>query len=64
MEPALAKYPSSGDRFVLVGWILFLIGCALFVVAGIRSRDLISTIASGLFFLGCVFFLIPMFKKR
>jgi hypothetical protein len=46
------------------GLILFLIGCAMFVVAGIRARDLLSTIASGLFFLGCVFFLIPMFKKR
>jgi len=48
---------------VLAGWILFLVGCAMFVIAGIRARDVISTIASGLFFLGCVFFLIPLFKK-
>jgi hypothetical protein len=60
----LAENSSYGNRFALVGWILFLLGCALFVVDGIRSRDLISTIAGGLFFLGCVFFLIPMFKKR
>ncbi len=48
----------------MAGWILFLIGCALFVAAGIRSRDLISTVASGLFFLGCVFFLIPLVKSK
>ncbi len=36
----------------------------MFIVAGVRARDLISTLASGLFFLGCVFFLIPMFRKR
>ncbi len=60
----MAENSSSGDRFILAGWILFLIGCALFIAAGIRSRDLLSTVASGLFFLGCIFFLIPMVTKR
>jgi uncharacterized membrane protein YtjA (UPF0391 family) len=60
----LADNTDSGSRFVTAGWILFLVGCALFVVAGIRSKDLISMIASGLFFLGCVFFLIPLITKR
>jgi len=62
-ESELTNHSAPGDKFVLTGWIFFLVGCAMFVIAGVRARDVISTIASGLFFLGCVFFLIPLFKK-
>jgi len=62
-ESELTNHSAPGEKFVLTGWIFFLVGCAMFVIAGIRARDVISTIASGLFFLGCVFFLIPLFKK-
>jgi hypothetical protein len=60
----MANPSSPGEKSVMTGWILFLAGCALFIIAGIRARDVISTVASALFFLGCVFFLIPMFKKK
>lgn len=48
----------------MIGWILFLVGCALFILAGVRAGDVISTAGSALFFLGCVFFLVPIFRKR
>lgn len=48
---------------MLASWIFLLVGCIMFVIAGVRARDVISIIASGLFFPGCVFFLIPLLRK-
>jgi uncharacterized membrane protein YtjA (UPF0391 family) len=47
-------------KFQLWGWIVF-IGCSvLFVVSSIRNRDVLSLVASILFLVGCVIFMIPL----
>ena len=47
-------------KLQLWGWTVF-IGCSvLFVVSSIRNRDVLSLVASFLFLVGCVIFMIPL----
>ena len=44
----------------LSGWIFFLICAVLFAVSGILTADLLITAGSIIFFIACIFFLIPL----
>ncbi|OQY20859.1 MAG: hypothetical protein B6I35_09780 [Anaerolineaceae bacterium 4572_32.2] len=44
----------------LWGWIVFIICAVLFIVSSIRNRDVLSLVASILFLVGCVIFMIPL----
>jgi hypothetical protein len=46
----------------LAGWVLFVICAILFIISGIRMRDVVSTAASIMFFLGCVVFIVPLLR--
>jgi hypothetical protein len=48
----------SRDGAARVGWMLFLAGSALFVVAAIQQRDVVTSIASVMFVIGVVAFLV------
>jgi hypothetical protein len=41
------------------GWILFLVCAVVFILAGVRDRDVLLTVGSILFLVACVLFLIP-----
>jgi len=47
-------------KFQLWGWIVFMSCSVLFVVSSIRNRDVLSLVASILFLVGCVIFMIPL----
>jgi uncharacterized membrane protein YtjA (UPF0391 family) len=47
-------------KLQLWGWIVFIICSVLFIVSGIRNRDVLSIVASVLFLVGCVIFMIPL----
>jgi succinate-acetate transporter protein len=44
----------------LWGWALFVICSLLFTISSVRANDIISIVASILFFLGCVVFMAPL----
>ncbi|MAD86826.1 MAG: hypothetical protein ABGY12_02400 [Candidatus Lambdaproteobacteria bacterium] len=50
--------------FELIGLICFFISGLFFIVAGIRSEDLLSTIGSIVWTFACVLWLIPVFSRR
>jgi uncharacterized membrane protein YtjA (UPF0391 family) len=54
------NHRSREMKFYLVGWILFLICAVLFIASSIRNHDVLSLIASIIFLVGCVIFLIPL----
>jgi hypothetical protein len=51
------------DRRELWGWLLFLVCAVLFVVASIRDRDLLIGVASVVFLVACVLFLVAYPKR-
>jgi uncharacterized membrane protein YtjA (UPF0391 family) len=49
-------------KIQLWGWGIFVICSVLFIISGLRARDVVATIASVLFLIGCVIFMIPLVK--
>jgi uncharacterized membrane protein YtjA (UPF0391 family) len=47
-----------------LGWLLFIASTIFFVIASINSGDVTSTIASLLFLLACLLFLVPFLANR
>ncbi len=47
-------------KFHIWGWNLFLMSAVLFVVSSIRNGDVLGFVASVLFLVGCVVFMIPL----
>ncbi|MBW3578856.1 MAG: hypothetical protein KY462_14175 [Actinobacteria bacterium] len=54
----------QGGSCQLVGWLLFLAGVVLFLMAGIRDGDLLTTVGSVLFLAGVIAFLVPSLSDR
>ncbi len=50
----------QGIKRQLLGWILFMACDVLFIVSSIRNRDVYSLVASILFLIGCVLFVVPL----
>ncbi len=50
-------------KFQLWRWILFLMSAVLFIVSSIKNGDVIGFVASALFLVGCVVFMIPLVSK-
>ena len=48
------------NRYHLAGWVLFLLCAALFLFSALRDGDGVLALASLVFLLGCVLFLIPL----
>ncbi len=46
--------------FEITGWLLFVVCAALFIVAGVRDRDMVTLAASIVFLGACIVFLIPL----
>jgi len=51
-------------RFHMTGWLLFVVSAVFFIWAAVRSEDIVGLIASGVFFLACLFFLWPLWRNR
>lgn len=47
------------NRYHLAGWLLFLAGVVMFLIAGIRSGDTFTTAGSLFFLAGVLAFLVP-----
>ena len=51
------------ETLELWGWILFVVSALFFVVAGIRSEDIVGLLGGVFFFIACVVFL-AAFRAR
>lgn len=45
-------------KLELMGWISFSLGSMIFLFDNIRQMNIISSIGSGVFLIGCIFFMI------
>lgn len=51
-------------RWAFLGWLTFVASAIVFIVAALRAGDVLSLIASVLFLVACVFFMIPSWVHR
>ena len=52
-------------RYQLWGWILFIICAGFFMASSIKNQDTLGLVASIIFLIACVVFIIPLlFKKQ
>jgi hypothetical protein len=56
--------PRNEWNFTFVGWILFTVSSVFFIWSASRADDLISIIASVLFLVACLIFLVPVWRLR
>ncbi|MGB3634914.1 MAG: hypothetical protein WA982_12795 [Rubrobacteraceae bacterium] len=58
-KPTLPKNSRrKNERLELWGWILFVVSALFFIVASVRSGDVVGLLGGIFFFLACVVFLI------
>ncbi len=50
--------------FVLCGWGLFVVSAVFFIVAALRSGDMLGLVGSLFFFIACIVFIIPLVIRR
>ena len=56
--------PDSGNsRLQRYGWSLFVVCAFFFIADGIVARSPLTIAASVIFLVGCVLFLLPLFRK-
>ncbi|QJT10356.1 hypothetical protein [Oceanidesulfovibrio marinus] len=55
-----AGHRRSEHRCHLTGWWLFVGSAIFFIIAGLRSGDVLTIVGGILFLLGCLLFLYPM----
>ncbi len=48
--------------YQLLGWILFIICAVFFILSGVKNGDMLTLVASLIFLVACMVFLIPLFK--
>ena len=53
----------KADKFLLWGWILFIVSALFFIWASLRSGDLIGFLGGFFFLLACFVFLVPLIAK-
>lgn len=59
MNPGHVMHPRTARHFLTAGWLGYLACAAIYVVAGVRSGDVLSLIGSVFFLLATLAFLIP-----
>jgi predicted membrane channel-forming protein YqfA (hemolysin III family) len=50
-------------KYHLAGWILFVICAIFFIVSSLKNHDTLALIASIIFLIACIIFLIPLFES-
>ena len=56
--------PRGEWRFYIVGWLLFTVSAVLFTWAALHASDWIGVVASLLFLIACLVFLVPVWRLR
>ena len=51
-------------KFQLWGWVLFILCAGFFIASSIKNKDTFSLIASFIFLIACVVFIIPLLAKQ
>ena len=51
-------------RFNLWGWALFMVSALFFVLAALRTGDLLGLLGGLCFFVACVVFLVPLLARQ
>jgi predicted membrane channel-forming protein YqfA (hemolysin III family) len=49
-------------KYQLVGWVLFIICAIFFLASSFKNHDILSIIASIVFLIACIVFLIPLVR--
>jgi len=49
--------------YQLSGWILFIICAVFFIASSLKNHDTLALIASVIFLISCIVFLVPLIKR-
>ena len=52
------------DFYQLIGLVGFIIAGIIFIIIGLRADDMLTVIASVIWIVSCLVWLIPIFKSR
>lgn len=55
---------NRSQKFQLWGWILFIICAGFFMASSIHNQDMLGLVASLIFLIACVVFIIPLLIKK
>jgi len=55
---------SRSEKYQLWGWILFLICALFFIASSLQNGDRFALIASLVFFVACIVFMVPLLSKN
>lgn len=64
MEQGKKKEIELNVKYQLIGWILFIICAIFFAASGLKNHDILTFIASVIFLIACIVFLIPLLKSK
>jgi hypothetical protein len=53
-----------GMRWVIAGWLLFIVSALFFTAAAWRAGDMLALVGSLFFLVACFSFLVPIARKR
>jgi hypothetical protein len=48
----------------LAGWMLFVICALFFIASSLKNHDLLALIASMIFLVACIIFIVPLIKSK
>ena len=51
------------ENFNLIGWGLFVLSATSFIVSSLRSGDMWGLTGAVIFFVACIVFLVPYFRR-
>ena len=51
-------------KWVLAGWLLFIVSALFFIAASWRAGDMLAFLGSLFFLIACFSFLVPIVQKR
>ena len=52
------------QRWILAGWLLFIVSAAFIISARLRSGDMLALTGGVFFLLACLVFLLPVLNSR
>ncbi len=61
MDPNNTK---TTQKSQLLGWLLFIVSAAFFIVSSVRSGDMVGLLGGLFFLVACFFFLVPFMCRE
>ncbi len=62
MQANQINHKGQDLKWQITGWMLFVVCAVLFIASSINNQDTLACIASVIFLISCIFFLVPLVR--